>query len=420
LASASPLLKRIGGVATVGFLTYFGEYISFIVVLAWISDKLTITYGAGVFGYTLVGTISGVFLVASGLIAVPMGHLCDRYGRGKVAVLGCAFGASGLFSLILISQALNITSFLFGVSLALSAIAVGHGTYTAATLAYVGDVSRNEDLGKSYGLIEDVEFAGYAFGPGLGGVISLIAGRELTFAISALTLLAGAGVALIGMHDVRQNPSIRSEDKLSTSQIPSGTSWAEFVRVMADRITAATLLTTLVISLAFTSFFIYVSIYGLNLSSVPIVRAIGSASGSIMAATSIAAIIPLGHLEDVTGRRMVILSGGLVMGAIALSFVFSSPTLFAFVSASLVFGVALAMARVSEYVILSERSELGNRASIMGTNHAIEHAGYGLGAFFGGVLISFLGATTAFRLLSVVLLLSGLFFFLFALRRNIK
>src|SRR5207247_8715375 len=84
---------RFCGVSSVAFLTYLGEYMSFIVVLAFLSDKLTITFGLGLYGFGLIGTISGVYLVVSGLIAVPIGHLCDKYGRRLFTILGSLLGA---------------------------------------------------------------------------------------------------------------------------------------------------------------------------------------------------------------------------------------------------------------------------------------------------------------------------------------
>jgi len=64
-------LSGFFGVGAVGLLTYIGEYASYIVVLAFLSDKLTFSFGLGFSGYALIGTISGAYLVLSGLVAIP-------------------------------------------------------------------------------------------------------------------------------------------------------------------------------------------------------------------------------------------------------------------------------------------------------------------------------------------------------------
>lgn len=420
--------------SAVGFLSYFAEYAAFIVVLAWISDMLTVTLGTGAAGYALVGTISGAYLVLSGAIAIPMGHLADKFGRRRMAIVGCLLGSSGLFSLLFIGRISSVFAFLLAISAALTAMGLGHATYTASTLAYVGDVSSEEDLGKSYGLIEDVEFAAYAFGPGAGGVIAVIIGREPTFLLSATLLLSAAITAAVFMREkgVRLPGGLISPPRLIDAVEPPlvawtdpelqrrGVSWRGFLEVLKDPTIAVTIATTVVISLAFTAFFIYVSLYAQNLSAVPLVRAVGAASGSLMAATCILVMIPVGHYEDVSRRRMPILVGGMLMGSLALAVVFSSPSVATFLFCSLLFGVALAMVRVSQYVILSERSGTANRATVMGTNHAFEHSGYGMGALAGGVMTAAFGSATTFRYLAAILLISGLVFFLFAMRRKIR
>ena len=56
----------------------------------------------------------------------------------------------------------------------------------------------------------------------------------------------------------------------------------------------------------------------------------------------------------------------------------------------------------------------------MGTNHAVEHAGYGVGAFSGGALIAALGFENAFGSLSALLLIAAIGFLFFALYQKLK
>jgi len=412
-------------------MTYFAEYSAFIVVLAWISQALTVTYNLGVSGYLLVGTISALYLVLSGLIAIPMGHLTDKFGRRALSLTGCLLGCASMLTLLAVGGSGSLTGFLVGVAFSLTFLGLGHGTYTSSTLAYVGDVSESADMGKSYGIIEDAEFASYVFGPGAGGVIAVLVGREQTFVVSAVIFLLAAAIASKSMSGSPQSMggSVRPDmmamggvesSKAVQPETNQGVSWAAYFGVLKDSTVAVTIGTTVAVSLAFTSYLLYVSVYAQDLSSVSLVRDIGAASGTIMATTCILTMIPIGLYEDRSGRRMILLVVGMVLGSLALALVFSNPSVWTFLGSSLIFGTALAMARISQYVILSERSNDSTRAAIMGTNHAFEHAGYGLGALAGGVMTAVLGDAATFRYLAVALLLSALFFFFYASSRKMK
>ncbi len=191
--------SRFGGVGVIALLTYVGEYMSFLVALAFLSDKWTVTFHLGSYGYALVGTISAVYLVASGLIAIPIGHLSDKYGRRSFTILGSLLGSFALFSLILDDKLPGVVEFSVAFFISLSALGFAHGTYTASTLAYAGDITTEENLGKPYGLVESAEFAGYAFGPALGTLVSFEFGRIPTFAISGIFLLFSAVLAYFTM-----------------------------------------------------------------------------------------------------------------------------------------------------------------------------------------------------------------------------
>ena len=78
------------------------------------------------------------------------------------------------------------------------------------------------------------------------------------------------------------------------------------------------------------------------------------------------------------------------------------------------------MVRVSQLVILAERTKLESRAAVMGTNHAVEHVAYGTGAIVGGVFVALFGLANTFRNLALLLLLAGVGFLVFALRKKLE
>jgi MFS family permease len=424
--------SRFGGVGAIALLTYVGEYMSFLVALAFLSDKWTVTFHLGSFGYALVGTISAIYLVVSGLIAIPIGHLSDKYGRRSFTIVGSLVGSFALFSLVLDDKLPGVLGFSVAFFISLSALGLAHGTYTASTLAYAGDIATAENLGKPYGLVESAEFAGYAFGPALGTLISVASSRIITFEISGVFLLTSAVLAYFTMKkdthlairavfERHENEAANVSHGLHDHVEGESVSWKDFIASFRNPILGATLLTTLIGSVAFSGFFYYVPLYAQDLgASIPVLKELSPVFASIMAATGLFLMIPFGIVEDLTERRMPYLSVGLIVGSIALASVFLVPSLFGLLAASLVFGVSLAMSRVSQLVILAERSTPKSRAAVMGTNHAVEHAGYGVGAFIGGVVVALYGFVTSFLDLSLVLLISAILFSIFAFWKKIK
>lgn len=415
--------SRLTGVILVGGLTYVGEYIAYLIILVWIQDKLVTQFQFGTYAVFVVGVIAGVYLIVSGLLAVPFGHMTDRYGRRLFAVLGSLISGISLAALIGVGSIADPTLFLVAIGVILVTLGFGHATYTASTWAYVGDIASDANMGKSYGLLEVAEYGGFAFGPGIGIFIANFWGREPTFAVASALVLTGSAVAFLLMKESGRDGH-RPKDHTASDSVSEHTvriTWGSFVRVLRNPVVAATLMTTFFMSLALQAFYIYVPL--LAQQSGNLLGTYGPTSGfiaTLAAGTSIVLMFPVGYAVDATKRRMPWLVFGLLIGSLALiSVLFLRGSLY-LALAAYVFGTGLAAARVSQAVILAEGSSVENRATVMGTNHAVEHAGYGVGAFSGGALIAALGFENAFGSLSALLLIAAIGFLFFALYRKLK
>jgi predicted MFS family arabinose efflux permease len=191
--------------------------------------------------------------------------------------------------------------------------------------------------------------------------------------------------------------------------------------VLKNPVITATLLTTFFMSLALQAFYIYLPLFARGVSN--ILGPYGSTSGflsTLAAEASIVLMVPLGFAVDATKRRMPWLISGLLVGSFSLVIVYVLRGFLFLASAALIFGFALATARVSQAVILAEGSAVENRATVMGTNHAVEHAGFGVGALVRGTLFALFGLGNTFGDLAFVLLLTAAVFFVFAVQKKLR
>ncbi len=444
MAKPESFFKVFAGIGAMSFLTYVGEYAAFIIVLAFLSDKFVSTFGLGTFGYAFVGLISGGFLIASGLIAIYMGHLSDKYGRRRMMIIGCILGSIALLSLIVADSLSSLAPFAIATAVSLTGLGLAHGTYTASTLAYGGDLAeKHKTMGKAYGLVDGAEFAGYAFGPALGATVAFVtSSRTVVFEMSTSMLLVSAVLAFFFMPEIRAthvgeggDGVVQEEhahgEGLEVDHVEVGShaeahshtaSWGDYVNAFRTPIVGVALLTTVVGAVGFSAFFSFVPLYARTLQGqVPSFAYFWGYFGSIMAITGVLFMVPFGHYEDRTERRMPYLVAGLIGGAAALALVFFTTSLPTFLIASVAFGLTVGVVRVSQLVILAEASHPSNRAAIMGTNHALEHVGYGLAALMVGSLIAVFGSFGgAFRFLSIVLIVAGLGFLAYARRAKVK
>ncbi len=416
--------KPITAVTLLALLSFAGEYTAYQVSLVWI-DRLLINNGqTATFAFVFIGTISAVYLVLSGVLSVPFGALCDRFGRKFMAIVGCVLGALGLLGLAGAGAIPGSISYVLAISSVLILLGIGHGSYTASALAYTGDISTEQDVGKAFGLVETAEYVSFSFAGLLGAALVVEIGFQWTFVLSALMILAAGGVAAAGMPELRETASIvtttttstlaaaKSDSTISSNSNNSDSTkpamtgvWVKFGQALKTPGVIISLFSMLLISLGIQVFRNFVPLYstGNGISS-PFLLALSS----VVAGAGLIASIPIGAILDKTKRYMLLLVIGLLLSALSFWIIFLYPSALNLIVWSVIFGFAVSATRVPQAVIIAEDTMKDNRATTMGADHAFEHAGYGIGAFSGGFLISSLGFTGAFQTYAIVMLLGGL------------
>lgn len=122
------------------------------------------------------GLIASAYSFTSFLFAPMWGKISDTKGRRPVIL-------AGLFGTILGLGMLTLVALFFNSIIMLFLARIIGGIFTAATLptsqAYVSDVTTIKDRGKSFGILGAAFGLGFAIGPGIGGILSLVGGYAL-------------------------------------------------------------------------------------------------------------------------------------------------------------------------------------------------------------------------------------------------
>ena len=132
-----------------------------------------------------IGVMLGLQLVCVALLKPLIGRVSDRAGRRPVILAGLATGAIGVGLIPACSSplALSALSMVFG---------AGFAGVTSSTSALVGDLSRQDRLGTSMGVLRTIMDTGQAAGPVVTGAVIGAGGYVAGFEMLAALLLATA------------------------------------------------------------------------------------------------------------------------------------------------------------------------------------------------------------------------------------
>ena len=145
---------------TILFLTMFLVMLGFGVILphlAYYAEEL----GASA---AQIGFLIGIYSAMQLIFAPMWGHISDRYGRRPAILMGL-IGNAGALALFGAAKSLPWLFIARGLSGVCSAAVL------PTVMAYVADVTTEEDRGKGMGLMGAAMGLGFIFGPGIGGIM---------------------------------------------------------------------------------------------------------------------------------------------------------------------------------------------------------------------------------------------------------
>ncbi len=369
-----------------GFVARFGYQMARSPVLPRFAQDLGATPEA-------IGLIVAASTITGIIIKLPAGALSDVLGRKRMMLLGCLFFAVPpfLYPLVQSPGALLALRFLHGFATAI---------FSPVAAAYVADLSQR-GRGEKLGWFAAAGDLGSTVGPLLGGLL-------LFFTASYARTYLGVGVlgTLPLLMVLRMPADEEPRPSGSTLGARSRHFWSGIREVLSSHavVIASMLEASMYVGYgAFLGFFpLYARGIGLNDAQIALVM------GVQLTTTMIAKPLS-GRLSDRLGRKPMILAG-LFLCAASLPVIPALSSLWLLFLVSALFGLGVAVVTPSTTALVADLVRAGRMGSAMGAFGTIWDTGEALGPILAGLLIASLGYSSAFTLMSLLMLAAALTF----------
>ncbi len=342
---------------------------------------------------TMVGMINSVFFLTAGCLSIPMGFICDRFGRNKTAAFGTLVVAVTSFLLAFTKTPLQIMPiyFLFG---------IGLSAYGPTMMSYVADISPLTHLGRSYGWYTTSLYTGMSVGPAIGGWVAGNWGYTDAFIASGILMF----IVFVAL--VTSLPAPSTEQ--STSKKNSG-SWAA---VFKNRYLWACWLITLGLCYELGMFITFIPLRakdaGIPLTAIGIIFLFQGLSNGFSR-------IPFGHWSDRTSDRRKLVVAGVLASGVSIAGFGVSRLLWHFLIFAILLGMGLALAFTSIGALIALVTSEKTRGLAMGGYNTCIYLGIMASSMLMGSIIEKAGYRLAFIIASLIAVFF-LFFFVWLFR----
>ena len=277
------------------------------------------------------------------LFSVPVGQAADRFGRRGALFAGTLLTCAGSLLCGLADDFAHLLLYRFIAGIGSTAVITG-------TQIVVADVATRENRGRMIATSQGFFASAVGVGPGVGGLVVVLAGpRAPFFVFAALTLVAGV-LALTQLPETRPRPAPRPAPAAGATTAPDTTPGAAPGAAPGRGVVRRLLTNPGFLCVSFVTFQATFTRTGAIFSVVPLVgverigldvAAIGLAitSGNLL---NLATIAGAGVLVDRYGRKPVIIPSCLITACAFAGFAFA-PSYPAFVFSAILWGIGSAL-----------------------------------------------------------------------------
>jgi len=256
-------------------------------------------HGLGATGL-YIAMIFGAFSLSRTFFLPYFGRLSDKKGRKPIIIAGLLAYALVSLAFMLANnvEALITIRFLQGIASAM---------IMPATQAYIGDITPAGREGTTMGLFNMSMFTGLSIGPFIGGVINDSFSLDTSFACMGFLAFAAFLLSYFLL------PPTRSEKVVGSGKVPTDWKW-----LLYDRDMAGMFLFRMAYAACIGVIWSFLPIladaeFSLSSSSIGVLVTIGVFFSGLMH-------LPMGFLADRLNRKMMVVTGGLVISYAILSF----------------------------------------------------------------------------------------------------
>ncbi|MHC4458763.1 MAG: MFS transporter [Planctomycetota bacterium] len=313
-------------------------------------------------GGLYIGMIFGSFSLSRTVLLPYFGRQSDKKGRKTFIV-------PGLFAYTLISIAFIFSKNVNGIIILRFVQGAASAMLLPVCQAYVGDITPSGREGFTMGLFNMSLFFGLSLGPILGGFI-----RD-RFDLQAAFLSMGFLAFMAFLLSLILLPPTRTERVVQSTQAP-----AEWKQLIRDRDIAGLFVFRLAYTACIGILWGFLPVMGdaeLSLSS-------SSIGILIMLGVFISGIsqVPMGYLADRINKKLMVVSGGLIICFAILTFAWAA-SFRDMALASFFFGIGggICMPALMALAVI-----IGNKTDAMGSVMALMTVGHSLGMLVGAML----------------------------------
>jgi MFS family permease len=295
-------------------------------VMSFLGIYIVETRGYPAWSYGLIALVANLGQSVSNAWA---GNLSDRIGR-RPLITTALFVRSGFIALLGTQVMLDAPLWTLGANMVVTSTL--RGCFEPVAYALVADVVRDDQRVAAFGIQRMGTNVGWAVGPALGGVLTLVIPYGAVFYIAAAGMIIAGIVTMRVEEPVRRAVHVASPDDGLARALRAG---------LADRVMSMLLLGTLLCALLETQMFSTFSIYmttkiGLTKADVGLLYGLNGLCVLVLQIPALALIrrlgtrrvLPWSSLLDALGFAIIGFAGGFGGGALAILMLTCAEVLF--------------------------------------------------------------------------------------------
>jgi MFS family permease len=330
-----------------------------------------------------IGIITSSFMMAAGLLSIPLGILSDRLGRKRLILTGLLISAASSFLIGLCNTFWQMAEvYIFA--------GAGLAAFAPTMMSFVSDFSPKTHLGRSYGWYTMALYGGMSIGPSLGGLAAQVLDFRRVFALSGIITFVMFCMVLLFLPDSEAPQPHQTANR--SSRLIVG-------ELLRNRPLWACWLVTFVSCFGLGMFITFVPLHASDRGIT--IGQIGLIFGT-QALVNAFSRIPFGYLSDRVSDRSNLVLVGLLGYSAAIAGIGISTSLGLFLLSAFLMGISMGVAFTAVGALIAEVVPIDSKGLAMGGYNTCIYLGMMLSALIMGMVARRTGFCASFLIAAFV------------------